>query len=54
CEECVMSSSQSSTLICHQRIQPRERPYKCQECGKSFIMSDNLICHQKIHTGTRP
>ncbi|NXK71138.1 ZN239 protein, partial [Sylvietta virens] len=34
CGKCGMGGSQSSSLICHQRIQTRERGGECEQCGK--------------------
>ena len=46
--------SQSSSLIYHQRIHKREKPYECLECGKAFSMSTQLTIPQRVLTGERP
>ncbi|NWH90002.1 ZN239 protein, partial [Aegithalos caudatus] len=56
CGECGMSFRQRSSLICHQRIHTRERPYEpyeCSKCGKRFQTSSNLLVHEWIHTDER-
>ncbi|NXP21393.1 ZNF85 protein, partial [Scytalopus superciliaris] len=50
CREGGWSFSWTSSLVVHEQLHTREKPFMCLECVKSFRQSSNLICHQKIHT----
>uniref|UniRef100_A0A452IAA5 Zinc finger protein 777 n=1 Tax=Gopherus agassizii TaxID=38772 RepID=A0A452IAA5_9SAUR len=51
---CERDSSETKTVIVHQRNRTRERPYICPECGKSFMLKINFIIHQRNHLKEGP
>ncbi|XP_075768538.1 uncharacterized protein LOC142821584 [Pelodiscus sinensis] len=53
-EQASSTSNDCATLIEHQRIHSREKPFNCSDCGRSFSRRSNLVIHKRVHTGEKP
>uniref|UniRef100_A0A3B1J0H7 Zinc finger protein 2-like n=1 Tax=Astyanax mexicanus TaxID=7994 RepID=A0A3B1J0H7_ASTMX len=42
------------TLLIHQRVHSREKPFSCPDCSKVFATLNVLKKHLRIHSGERP
>ncbi|NXD03319.1 ZNF8 protein, partial [Certhia familiaris] len=45
---------QRPSLVVHEHLHAREKPYRCLECGKSFSHTSHLFIHHQVHTGNGP
>ena len=54
CNECGKAFKLKNTLISHQNVHTRVKPFQCSECGKPYSNKTSLIVHQRIHTGVKP
>ncbi|XP_003280050.1 zinc finger protein 792 [Nomascus leucogenys] len=54
CCESGDAFNDKSTLVQHQRIHSRERPYECSKCGIFFTYAADLTQHQKVHNRGKP
>lgn len=54
CNECGEFSDCSSSLIVHQGLHTKPRPFNCDACEKSFVKKSSLVLHQRSHTGAKP
>lgn len=56
CNACGKAFSFRSSLIEHERIHTKEKPYEseCDKCGKVFSQPAYLNQHKKIHSGEYP
>nr|XP_024094187.2 zinc finger protein 792 isoform X1 [Pongo abelii] len=54
CCESRDAFNDKSTLVQHQRIHSRERPYECSKCGIFFSYAADLTQHQKVHNRGKP
>uniref|UniRef100_H0Y047 Zinc finger protein 792 n=2 Tax=Otolemur garnettii TaxID=30611 RepID=H0Y047_OTOGA len=54
CNEFGSAFRDKSTLVQHQRILTRERPYECSKCGIFFSYAAGLTQHQRVHNRGKP
>ncbi|XP_012506927.1 PREDICTED: zinc finger protein 792 isoform X1 [Propithecus coquereli] len=54
CSEFGDAVRDKSTLVQHQRVLTRERPYECSKCGIFFSYAAGLTQHQRVHNRGKP
>nr|CAH8827009.1 unnamed protein product [Trichobilharzia regenti] len=54
CSICNKTFTKHSSLLRHERIHNRIKPYVCRFCGVGFTQSCSLTSHELIHTGEKP